>query len=128
MNEMRADDRQAGEKREHHKKHDPLSGMTGGLILILLGILFFMAQLDYIHWSNWWAYFLIGLGAIFILESVIRIFYPQYGRRVTGKLIAGAILIVIGAANVFGMVIWWPLILIVVGIFIIINSVQKSDQ
>ena len=110
------------------KKQDPLSGMTGGLILIVLGILFLLAQQDYISWNNWWAYFLVGLGAIFILESLIRIIRSEPSGRYTGKLIGGAVLLVIGASNAFGMVSWWPLILILIGVFLLFSSFKKQDD
>jgi len=43
------------------------------------------------------------------------------GRRFTGKLIAGIVLVIIGAAHIFGWVTWWPLILIAVGLGLIIS-------
>jgi len=109
------------------QKDDPLAGMTGGLILILLGVLFFLAQENIISWDNWWKYFLIGLGGIFILEALIRISRSEPSRRYAGKLIGGAVLAVIGGASVFGMVSWWPLILIVLGLFLILGSMRKAD-
>jgi len=114
-------------EKEPTKKQDPLSGMTGGLILILLGVLFLLAQQDYISWNIWWAYFLVGLGAIFILESLIRIARSEPSGRYTGKLIGGAVLLVIGASNAFGMVSWWPLILILIGVFLLFSSLKKQD-
>ena len=106
-------------------KHDPFSGITGGLVLILLGVLFLLATLDYISWSNWWAYFLMGLGAVLILDVVIRAKTPTLRHQGTGKLIGGAVLIIIGAAHIFGMVTWWPLILIAIGIILLITSLRK---
>ena len=102
-------------------KEDNFSKVTAGLILILLGVLFLLATLDYLSWGDWWAYFLIGLGAIFIFEVVVRAATPRLGRRFTGKLIAGIVLIIIGAAHIFGWVTWWPLILIAVGLGLIIS-------
>jgi hypothetical protein len=113
--------------KEAVKKQDPLSGMTGGLILILLGALFLLAQQDYISWDTWWAYFLVGLGSIFILESLVRIIRSEPSKRYTGKLIGGAVLLVIGASNAFGMVSWWPLILILVGVFLLFSSLKRHD-
>jgi hypothetical protein len=115
-------------EKESVNKHDPLSGMTGGLILIILGVLFLLAQQGYISWNTWWAYFLVGLGSIFILESLIRIARSEPSGRYTGKLIGGAVLLVIGAANAFGMVSWWPLILILVGVFLLFSSFKKQDR
>jgi hypothetical protein len=109
-----------------HQKNDPLSGMTGGLILILLGVLFMLAQEDIISWDNWWKYFLIGLGGIFILEALVRIARSEPSGRYAGKLIGGAVLVVIGGISVFGMVSWWPMILIGLGLFLILSSFRKA--
>jgi len=109
-------------------KHDPISGITGGLILILLGVLFLLSTMDYIPWGDWWAYFLLGLGVIFILEVIIRSSSRSYRQHSKGKLIGGVVLIVIGGANIYGMVNWWPLILIAVGIIIIFSSLRQTKK
>jgi len=126
------------EKREHYEKDekhweekhkkDPLSGVVGGLIVILLGVLFLLATMDYIDWSIWWAYLLMGIGGIFIIEVIIRTASPAYRRPITGKLIAGFVLIAIGAANIYGLEHWWPLIIIAVGIIIIFSALWRGKK
>lgn len=120
-----------GKSLKERHKHDPLSGITGGLILILLGTIFLLATLDYIGWGDWWPYFLMGLGAILILEVIIRSTISSYRQDITGKLIGGVVLIVIGGAFQFGMSNWWPLILIAVGVILLFSSlwkVKKSEE
>lgn len=114
------------ENSKKKDKHDPFSGITGGLVLILLGVLFLLATLDYISWGNWWAYLLMGMGAILILDVVIRAKTLTLRHQGTGKLIAGAVLIVIGTAHIFGRITWWPLILIAIGIILLITSLRKA--
>lgn len=104
---------------------EPFPGLTGGLILLLLGILFLMVTLDFLSWRDWWAWFLAGLGLILIVDAAIRSRHPRYRRNVTGKIIAGLVLIIIGASRFFGMVSWWPLILIVLGLYLIFSSFTK---
>jgi cobalamin synthase len=111
---------------EGRGKHDPHSGIFGGLILILLGVLFLLATMDVISWGNWWAYLLLGLGAIFIIEFIVRSATPASRQSQKGKLIVGTVLIIIGGAHILGMVSWWPLILIAVGIIIIFTSLKKA--
>jgi hypothetical protein len=111
-----------------HPKHDPFAGVTGGLILILLGVLFLLASLDYLSWGIWWAYFLFGLGCILILDALLRILFSDQKQGLSGKLIGGTVLIIIGAANIFGMITWWPLILIAVGVVVIVSSLAKSKK
>lgn len=114
------------EASEEHKKHDSLSRITGGLILILLGVLFLLVTLDYLSWGDWWPYFLIGLGVIFILEGIIRGISPTYREQITGKFIAGIALIVIGSSFIVGMSNWWPLIIIAVGVIVLISPLWRK--
>jgi len=105
--------------------YDRYSGVTGGLILILLGILFLLATQGYIHWYDWWAYFVLGLGAIFTVDYIVRSVVVRDRPAQTGKLVAGAILMVVGASHIFGLASWWPLILIVVGLIMLVTSLKK---
>ena len=121
--EVQEKNSQGGEKGH---KRDPYSGIFGGLILILLGILFLLATMDVLSWADWWAYFLVGLGGIFIIEFIVRSVTPAYRQQHRGKLVVGTVLIMIGGAHILGMVNWWPLILIAIGIIIVFTSLKKS--
>lgn len=111
------------EKSQEEKwQRDPLGRVIFGLIVIVLGVLFLLATQEKIAWEDWWAYFLLALGGVFILEVLIRSIMPAYRRPVFGKLIAGLVLIAIGASNIYGFVTWWPLIIIGVGVLILFNA------
>ena len=118
-------ERKRGEKEDEGLqekwRRDPISGLSFGLILILLGVTFFLAAQDLISWDDWWKYFIIGLGVIFLIEVLVRYVKPAYRRPVFGRLIAGLILIAVGVAFIGGLGNWWPLILIVVGLAILFN-------
>ncbi len=116
------------EDNKKKAKQDSFSKITNGLILILLGVLFLLATLGYLSWEKWWAYFLIGLGAIFLFEVAVRAASPEISQRFTGKLIAGIVLIIIGAAHIFGLVTWWPLILIAVGLAMIVSYFHGAKK
>jgi hypothetical protein len=105
--------------------NDRSSGIMGGLILILLGILFLLATRHYIRWYDWWAYFLLGLGALFVLDFVVRSLIVHDRHTQTGKLVAGAVMMVIGASHIFGLASWWPLILVAVGVILLVTSFKK---
>ena len=117
-----------GGEDQKKRRDDPISGITGGLIIILLGVVFLLTTLDYISWGDWWAYFIMGLGLILIADGLIRVSSRAYQQYSTGKFIGGAVLVIIGAAHIFGMVSWWPLILIGVGVIIVISSLRKSTS
>jgi hypothetical protein len=107
-------------------KQDYAPKVTGGLILILLGVLFLMSEMDKISWSDWWAYFLVGLGAILLIEALLRSFSAAGRRAIGGRLVAGPILIVIGGSHLIGLEHWWPLVLIAVGVGVLISAFGKK--
>lgn len=99
-------------------RRGPMQGLFWGMLLILLGTLFFVQSQGGIAEDSWWQYFLIGLGAIFIIDALIHQARKiAYG--VTGRLIAGGVLIVIGLSFVNGWDNWWPIVLIVAGVAIL---------
>jgi hypothetical protein len=107
-------------------KQDYPPKITGGLILILLGVLFLFTEMDKISWTDWWAYFLVGLGGIFLLEALIRALSAEGRRGIGGRLVAGLILLVIGGSQLIGFEEWWPLVLIAVGVGVLISAVFKK--
>lgn len=111
---------------ERTRRGRPYPSLTGGLILILLGILFLLAEQGKIGWSNWWAYFLVGLGGIFLFEALIRVFSAEGRRAAGGRVVAGLILVVIGGAYLIGgFEQWWPLILVAVGVGVLISGLLR---
>lgn len=107
-------------------KHSPFPRITGALILILLGVLFLLAEMDRISWADWWAYFLVGLGGIFLLEALIRGFSVSERKVIGGRLVAGFVLIIVGGAHLIGFMEWWPLILIAVGAGLLISAFLRK--
>lgn len=118
------------EKQEKDEKHrrDPLGGAIFGLIVIAVGVLFLLASQDKIDWGDWWAYLLTAIGCIFIIEVILRSIMPAFRRPVFGKLLAGLILIAIGASNIYGWGSWWPLIVIGAGILILFNALFRQKK
>ena len=111
------------EKREKQEKHEKGRGgdiagaITGGLILVLLGLLFYLAQAGIlkITWGNWWEYFIIGIGFILIIQGLVR--YAQRGHAYAGSFIGGIVLILVGFAFVSSVSYsLWPLILVIIGL------------
>ena len=121
-------DEKEGKGMEEKWRNDPLSGVIFGLIVIAVGVLFLFASQEKIDWGDWWAYLLLVLGGIFILEVLLRSIMPAYRRPIFGKLIAGVVLIAIGASNIYGLGSWWPLIIIGVGVIIFFNALFRSRK
>jgi cation transport ATPase len=121
------DEKEQGGMEEKWRR-DPLSRVISGLIVITIGVLFLLASQEKIAWEDWWAYLLLALGGIFIFEVLLRSIMPAYRRPVYGKLIAGLVLIAIGASNIYGFVSWWPLIIIGVGVFILFSALLRPRK
>ena len=126
----------AERRRERWKlrRSDPIGSVIGALVLIWLGVVFLavqnpeMIRLPFsISWDNVWAFFLVGLGALLILEALLRVMFPA-PRRIVGPLIWGIILLVIGVAGLFpgmGVEKLWPLALIAGGLGLLLTNVLR---
>ena len=108
------------------RHRDPMSRAMGGLVLILLGVIFFIAQNEMfgVTWSNMWGAFLIGLGVLLILQAFVRLAIPGYRHGAFGLVVGGAVLVAIGSIPFGGTVWaqWWPLGLIVLGVALLIQQ------
>lgn len=137
------EEREEGEKEEKGRGsggveekwvRDPLGTAIGALILIWLGVTLLLANLGtfaWIQWENFWAWFMLGIGGIFILEVLIRLVVPGYRRPIGGRLIAGVILLAIGAGFTFlpfdiGKL--WPLIPIAIGLAILFGALFRPRR
>ena len=63
----KAEKEEKGEKHEKGRESDLAGAILGGGVLIWLGISFWLAQSGTVSWTNWWAYFIAGLGALLII-------------------------------------------------------------
>jgi PAS domain S-box-containing protein len=105
-----------------NKPKDPLRGVFWGLLLILLGILFFATSGQWITGWTWWEALLIGLGSILILDAIIHYITPSARSYSLGRLIPGVIILFIGLAFVIGFSQWWPMALVATGIALFFSS------
>ena len=109
------------EERRHQKEEDPLRGLFWVLVLILVGVLFFLNIQYGTGWDILWKYILIGLGIIFIIDGITHSFSPRYRNEGWGRFIPGIILLFVGLAFIFNFSQWWPIILIALGVAILLS-------
>lgn len=122
------------EKQEKHEKEEKgekgrggnvIGPVIGGLILVWLGITFYLQQTGTIPSDNWWAYFIAGIGAIIILQGLLL--YSTRKRAIFGPFIGGAILLFIGLAYIFSASqALFPLILVIIGVAILASALARS--
>jgi hypothetical protein len=129
-NQKPAQSGQPEEKYRHWSRHyhGGLSGIGGGVFLVLLGALIFLATQGILAWDRWWQFLIIGIGIIFLVDSLIR-YQKDSAREIrVGRLIAAIILIGVGIAFLLGNVVWWPLIIILIGVAIIIGGLLRRGR
>ena len=114
-------DEKGGEGMEEKWRRDPISGVVFGLIVLALGVLLTLAARNVISWDDWWKYFLIGIGVAFLIEVLVRRLKPAYRRPMFGRFVAGLVLICLGVAFVGGFGTWWPLIIVVIAVAILVR-------
>lgn len=68
----KAEKREKGEKAEKHEKREFgfIGPLIGGLILIFLGLTFYLQLLGYRVWEIAWAFFLVTIGIIIIIGTI----------------------------------------------------------
>jgi PAS domain S-box-containing protein len=108
--------------RRRMRKKSPLKPVFWGLLLILIAILLYLNKQNVIGIDNWWQFFIIGLGAVFLIQGLVYLASPQTRPFIWGRLIPGLILLFLGLSFVLGMSVWWPLALVAVGLVILFSA------
>lgn len=114
------------ERREFRRQHYGWVGPgIGGIVLVLLGLVFLAQNFGYVMPDNWWAVFLLipAVGAFIAASEVYRA-HGQLGGEGTAALLGG--IVFAGMAVMFffdiGWGLFWPLILIAIGAGILIRT------
>jgi hypothetical protein len=116
------------EERRARRDSDPLRGLFWGLLLILVGVLFFINQQSGLDWDILWKYLLIGLGSIFIIDGLVHLYKPAYRNGAYGRFIPGVVLLFVGIAFLYNFSQWWPIVLIAVGVVILLSLLFRRSS
>ncbi len=100
-----------------------LGGIFAGVIVIWLGVSFYLGVSETITWWKWWAYFLLGLGGLFLLNTIVWIIVPVMRNAFLGMLIPGLIVSSIGWMGLMGTMKWWWIVIVAIGLVIIASTV-----
>ncbi len=119
------DEKARGEKWSR----DPLSAIVWAAILVWAGLVLLADNLGMFQnitiggeQLEAWSVIFVGAGLIVLLEVLIRLVMPAYRRAVTGSFIFAIILLGIGLGGIIGWGVFWPLILIAIGVAILIGG------
>jgi hypothetical protein len=112
--------------RRHY--HRGISGISGGVFLILLGTLLYLATQGILAWDMWWQFLIIGIGVILLVDSLVRYQREKGLEFRLGRPVAGVILIGVGIVFLVGNVVWWPMVIILVGVFVIIGGLLRRGR
>jgi hypothetical protein len=112
-------------RAERWSRHSGRSGLVWGVILILLGIVFFLQNSGIAVALNWWAVFIL----IPAFWSFVRAWesYREHGRltrRAASSAVGGTLLTVVALVFLFniGFGTLWPLLLIAGGVALILTG------
>ncbi len=123
--DMRRSEREARREERHERRAANGTPWLGGIILIVLGVIFLLQNFSQFHLNNWWALFILipALGSFADAWNI----YRQTGRlnrRVRGELISGCVFSLVTATFLFnwswGVIL--PILLILWGVSLLLNS------
>jgi hypothetical protein len=96
--------------------------MIVGLELLVIGIVVFLWARNVLTPTDTLAYFLLGIGVIELLDVVARYLKLAPLRFMWCRIMLAFVLLSSGGAVLGGIGDWWPLILILVGVGILVNA------
>ncbi len=107
-------------------RNDPLSAMAWAAVLIWVGLVLLAENLlPFMAGRSPWSIIFIGAGAIFLMEALIRVLFPEYRKPIGGTVIFAVILIAIGLGDALRWEVIWPIVLIVVGTALLVGAVTR---
>ncbi|MCB8982006.1 MAG: hypothetical protein H6657_31750 [Ardenticatenaceae bacterium] len=110
---------------DHGDRHSNRGNVTGGLVLITIGVIFLLSQITGFHINNWWALFIM-IPAVFKLNEAWQ-GYQSNGRftdETRNALFGGLMLATVAGFFLFniGWNLFWPLVLIMIGLGALLNG------
>ena len=122
--QSRQEARQALKELRRRRRRQPPAGrfLFWGLFLLLWAVLLFLLGNKWLTPDTLWKAFLIGLGFIFIIQSLTYSINRTYRSFAVGRLLTGIILLFVGMNFLLGINAWWPLVLVVAGVAVILVS------
>ena len=113
-------------KENHTKENTSVQSRTngktiGGVFMVWLGASFLLREMNAFNPSLWWLVYTLGLAVIFLIGAVAQ--YQRYGydRETQKAFLFGLIFLAPGLIRLTGLYTIWPVILILVGGFLVLG-------
>ena len=123
----KTDQKQDQQTDQSKRRRNPFLAILPGTILILLGIIFLISYYGYLG-GEWWQYFVVGLGVLFVIETWIHHPNLALGRFRYGRIVSGIILVIGGLLFLFNPSWWLPLVLIGVGVILVMVFILRREH
>jgi hypothetical protein len=142
------------EEKEEEKRHekeektseekwrrDPVGGLVGAVVLIWIGVVLLAANVGWLQEfglrneipmaePQTWAIILLGAAAITLLGVLARVLVPAYRRPIGGSIVFAAILVAVGIGlwTSWDWGQYWPVVLVVIGVAIILGGLLRRRK
>ncbi len=97
-----------------------------GIVLIIVGALFYLQTMNIYILHNWWALFILipALGSFVAAWRVFRTDQGRFTRRARGSLIVGVGLLLVTVVFLLGLnwAVFGPILLVLAGVSLVINA------
>lgn len=113
---------------EEKWRRDPLSSAVWALVIIWAGLALLVESLGLVtrfEWYEAWGAILTGAGLLLFAEIAVRLLVPSYRRPIGGKLILAVVFLGIGLGDLFGWEIFFPLVIIAVGAWLLLRGLFR---
>jgi hypothetical protein len=102
------------------------TGWVGGLVLLLLGVVFLLQNFDLLVLDNWWALFILipAVGAFATAWNTYQRSDRRWTTAARGSLIGGSIMTLVALVFLFNLDFStiWPVFLILGGLALLANA------
>jgi hypothetical protein len=123
--EQRRAERMTRHEARWHRHAGRPYGWFGGVVLIVLGVVFLLQNMGIPFLTNWWALFIL-IPAFWAYVSAWDIYQDngQLTRRGTGSLTMGILLTLLAFVFLFDLTIgiYWPVLLILGGLVLLVTG------
>ncbi len=110
-------------------ENDIIDTLGWAAVFIWAGLVLLTETKDFAATYSWWdgwAVFFTGAGTIVLLQTAVRLLAPRYRKSITGSLVFGLVLLGIGLGDLINV--FWPFVLIAIGVIILIRALVRSQR